>query len=231
MKGKGSKILMALVCIVLGIMVSYQLKASLASTTPGATSSTDLVKQVANLKAKNDELTSKVNEYEKTIDEYEANVGSENKVVENLKTELDNVKKLAGLTDIEGKGVEITLTPLTEQLTNETESIKSSDLLDVINELNSSGAEAISINGERFTSRTQIREAGYVLKINDTAFSPTEPFTIKAIGDPNVLAGAFKLPGGIKDSLNLYSIEMKIVTSEKVSVPKYSKTLKYEFVK
>lgn len=227
---KSSKILMALVCIVLGIMVSYQLKSSRAATTAN-TSSTDLTKQVANLKAKNEELTNKVNEYEKKINEYVESAASESKVVDNLKKDLDNAKKLAGLTDVEGPGIEIVLTPLTDMLTNETVRIQSADILDVINELNSSGAEAISINGERFTARTQIREAGYVLKINDTAFSPTEPFTIKAIGDSDILAGAFRLPQGVKDTLAKFSIDMKITESEKITIPKYSKTLKYEFVK
>lgn len=227
---KGSKILMALVCIALGIMISYQLKYSRAAA-PGTSSSTDLAKQVANLKTKNEELTSKVNEYEKKINEYVESAASESKVVDNLKKELDNAKKLAGLTEVEGPGVEITLTPLTDVLTNETVRIQSADLLDVINELNSSGAEAISINGERFTARTQIREAGYVLKINDTAFSPTEPFIIKAIGDTDILAGAFRLPQGVKDTLAKFSIDMKITESEKVTIPKYSKALKYEFVK
>lgn len=227
---KGSKILMALVCIALGIMVSYQLKYSRAAAT-GTISSTDLTKQVANLKTKNEELTSKVNEYEKKINEYEESVASESKVVDNLKKDLDNAKKLAGLTDVEGPGVEITLIPLPDVLTNETVRIQSADILDVINELNSSGAEAISINGERFTARTQIREAGYVLKINDTAFSPTEPFIIKAIGDSDILAGAFRLPQGVKDTLAKFSIDMKITESEKVTIPKYTKALKYEFVK
>lgn len=227
---KSSKVLMALVCVALGIMVSYQLKYSRAAA-PGTSSSTDLAKQVANLKTKNEELTNKVNEYEKKINEYEAGAASESKVVDNLKKDLDNVKKLAGLTDVEGPGVEITLTPLADVLTNQTVRIQSADLLDVINELNSSGAEAISINGERFTARTQIREAGYVLKINDTAFSPTEPFIIKAIGDTNILAGAFRLPQGVKDTLAKFSIEMKITESDKVTIPKYSKALKYEFVK
>lgn len=230
MKNKSSKILMSIVCVGLGILVSYQFKSSLANTT-GTTSSTDLVKQVANLKAKNEELTGMVNEYEKKINEYEESAASENKVIDNLKKDLDNLRKLAGLTDVEGKGIEITLTPITEVLTNETVSIQSSTIFDIINELNSSGAEAISINGERYTARTQIREAGYVLKINDATFSPTEPFTIRAIGDPDVLAGAFKLPGGIKDSIALYSIDMKISESEKVTIPKYSKILKYEYIK
>lgn len=230
MNNKGSKILMALVCAALGIMVSYQLKSSLTTTTE-TPSSSDLVKQVATLKAKNEELTNKVSEYEDKINEYEESAASESKVVENLKNDLDNAKKLAGLTDVEGPGIEITLTPLTDVLTNETVSIRSTDLLDVINELNSAGAEAISINGERFTSRTQIREAGYVLKINDAAFSPTEPFTIKAIGNADTLSGALKLPQGVKDTLAKYSIDMKITGSDNITIPKYSKSLTYEFIK
>lgn len=231
MKIKGSKILMALICIVLGIMISYQFKSTIVNTNPNTNTSGDLVKQVASLKTKNEELTSKVNEYEKKIEEYEAGIASESKVVDDMKSDLDNIKKLAGLTDVEGRGIEMTLTPMTEVLTNEIVSIKSSDLLDVINELNSSGAEAISINGERFTSRTQIREAGYVLKINDASFSPNVPFSIKAIGDPDVLAGAFKLPGGIKDSLSLCGIQMNITEGENISIPKYTKTLRFEFIK
>lgn len=39
--------------------------------------------------------------------------------------------------------------------------IYATDILDIINELNSAGAEAISINEERYVARTQIREAGF----------------------------------------------------------------------
>ena len=53
-----------------------------------------------------------------------------------------------------------------------------------------SGAEAISINGQRIVARTEIRCVGPVITVNGTRIAP--PIKIQAIDDPNVLRACSK---------------------------------------
>jgi uncharacterized protein YlxW (UPF0749 family) len=232
-KKTGASITMALVCLILGFMISFQFK---AMSSPRNSTSTrrleDLVNQIDELTKQRDDMTKKVKEYQSKVDEIEKGVASENEVTSKMKGELDNLKKLAGMTDVEGKGIIIKLAPSVDVTSNESSKVYGSDLLEIINELNASGAEAISINEERYVGRTQIREAGYIIKINGTSFDPTQPFTIKALGNPDILEGAFKLPGNIIDDLEQNAgIGVEISKQDNIKILKYNKSLDYKYVK
>ena len=64
-----------------------------------------------------------------------------------------------------------------------------SDLQKLVNGLWRAGAEAISINGERLTSLSAIRNAGGAISVNFTKLN--RPYTILAIGDPQNLPPLF----------------------------------------
>ncbi|WDU84118.1 DUF881 domain-containing protein [Caloramator sp. Dgby_cultured_2] len=165
------------------------------------------------------------------IDEIEKSVASSNKVASQMKEELDQLRLLSGLTDVEGPGIEITITPVNDLSNKQASQVYYKDLIDIVNELNSAGAEAISINDERFVGRTQIRQAGLSIKINDSKFDPTQPFVIKAIGDPAILEGAFKMPDSIIEILKkIGGFEIKIVRSDKIKILKYNKNLEYKYI-
>jgi uncharacterized protein YlxW (UPF0749 family) len=69
------------------------------------------------------------------------------------------------------------------------EQVQDGDLQLVVNALWAAGAEAISINGQRLGPTTAIRFAGEAVLVD---FRPvTNPYEIKAIGDPDALAGEF----------------------------------------
>lgn len=66
------------------------------------------------------------------------------------------------------------------------------DVRMLINDLNNYGAEAISINGKRVTSSTEIVCSGPVINVNGEIVAA--PFFIKAIGDSNELVKAVTNP-------------------------------------
>jgi uncharacterized protein YlxW (UPF0749 family) len=213
-------------------MVSYQLR---YIKTPRYQYTTrqfeNLVKETEDLKKQRDELLIKTQELQMKIDEIEKSVASSNKVASQMKEELDQLRLLSGLTDVEGPGIEITITPVNDLSNKQASQVYYKDLIDIVNELNSAGAEAISINDERFVGRTQIRQAGLSIKINDSKFDPTQPFVIKAIGDPAILEGAFKMPDSIIEILKkIGGFEIKIVRSDKIKILKYNKNLEYKYI-
>jgi uncharacterized protein YlxW (UPF0749 family) len=67
--------------------------------------------------------------------------------------------------------------------------VQDGDLQLVVNGLWASGAEAISINGQRIGATTAIRQAGQAILVDLRPVAP--PYQISAIGDPDDLSNAF----------------------------------------
>jgi uncharacterized protein YlxW (UPF0749 family) len=118
-----------------------------------------------------------------------------------LRAELDRDELLAGTTAATGPGLVVRLAdPPAATATPQagrpgTVPIEASALLtdrdvrSVVNQLWSSGAEAISVNDVRLTPTSAIRFAGQAVLVE---FQPiTSPYTIRAIGDADVLVTRF----------------------------------------
>ncbi|MCG9896283.1 MAG: DUF881 domain-containing protein [Fimbriimonadaceae bacterium] len=120
-----------------------------------------------------------------------------------LNESLQNTKLFAGLTEVEGPGVTLTLRdskkPLEELPSVNDGIIHDADLIRVINELWNAGAEAITVNGKRAGPTTSYRCVGSVIVVDGARFAA--PIVIRAIGDPQNLEGALNLPGGVLDEI------------------------------
>lgn len=101
------------------------------------------------------------------------------------------------------------------------------DLLQIINELRSDGAEAIAINDQRLAENSEIACAGSTIMVNRSRIAP--PFIIKAIGNQETMEAGLKMRGGIVDYLQFYGIQVTISKKAEVVVPMYrgANTLKY----
>ena len=100
-------------------------------------------------------------------------------------------------------------------------------MLRVINELRAAGAEAISINGERLVSTSEIRCAGPTLSVNNNRSAP--PYVILAIGNPSNLASALKLRGGVLDTFKFWGIQADLTQPEVVKVPAFKGRRIFEY--
>ena len=101
------------------------------------------------------------------------------------------------------------------------------DVINVVNELKNAGAEAISINGQRVVSTTAISCIGNVIKVNDEKI--TSPFTIKAIGFPESLAGIDR-PGSYIENLRYNGVEVTLKKLNKVEIPKYTGAISAKYM-
>ncbi len=142
-----------------------------------------------------------------------------------LEQSLANYKIAAGVTDLMGPGLLVTLIDSTREGIFESEGIiHDTDILRVVNDLWASGAEAIAINGQRVIAGTPIRCVGPTVQIN---YVPTAaPIRIQALGNPIDLENGMMLPGGpIKE---LLEVDPKMVTMEKLdkmNVPAFNGAL------
>ena len=110
-----------------------------------------------------------------------------------LDQELINAEMLAGTIAVKGPGITVSWSNGTAPAAFQIEDL---DLLQMVNELRASGAEAIAINGQRITAETEIRNAANYILINNTQEGP--PFVIQAIGPAQTMTQALELPGGLQ---------------------------------
>ena len=151
---------------------------------------------------------------------------------EALRAELDQLEITAGLTDVEGPGVTVILEDSSSaNLTGDEADylIHDSDLLSVINELRSAGAEAISLNGERILATSEVRCTGAVVTVNGRRYAA--PYIIFAIGDKDTLYSALTMRSGVVDVLSQWGISVKVTASDLLLIPKYNGSIDYEYAR
>ena len=147
-----------------------------------------------------------------------------------LNDELQKTKILAGLTPVQGPGVIITLKDSARQSgsllrTSELSRgiIHDIDLQAVVHELFASGAEAVSVNGQRVVGRTAIRCVGPTVQINSVPIAV--PFIVRGIGDPDTLFSGLNLQMGVLDQIRQYDAAMvKMEKVKLVELPGYAES-------
>jgi uncharacterized protein YlxW (UPF0749 family) len=144
--------------------------------------------------------------------QYEKDVGNKGLIEDNLKKELAIARLIAGLTDVKGSGVMVTLDNTT------TGQVTDADILLVINELRASEAQAISVNNHRIISTSEIRKGGNFISVNGRLI--TRPYEIKAIADPIKLENSLNMVGGVAETLNFYNIRFTIEKNDLIMIPK-----------
>lgn len=231
MKSLKAQYSIAAVCVVLGLMLAYQFQNANSIINAGKNKQIDEIQeQLKQTQKQKEELQASIASLEKKIEDYEKSATTSSGYASSLKTELDNVRMLAGLTKVEGTGVIVMVSPQILGIENNgTAEIYAEHLLLLVNELNASGAEAISINGERFVSTTQIRDVAHTIQINGVRQKPYEPFKVMAIGEPATLEGGLKT--SVEQYLKDYGILLNIQQSKKVTIDKYNKVIEPKFAK
>jgi uncharacterized protein YlxW (UPF0749 family) len=109
----------------------------------------------------------------------------------NLLSQIKELEPIDGAVPVEGTGVRVTLddAPASHAAGSDGSGvIVDSDLRAAVNGLFIAGAQAVSINGQRLTAQTAIREAGGAILVDFRPLSP--PYTIDAIG-PSSLGSTF----------------------------------------
>jgi len=191
-----------------------------------------LTAEIKKLRQENEQLTNQIQEYEEVIEKYESAAQEKGSDYQALTAELSKAKMQAGLLPLEGPGVVVTVNNLyinnIDGNGQIVQSVHYEDLLQLVNELNAAGAEAIAINDERIIATSEIRNAGDYIVINTNRHSV--PFEIKAIGNPENLEAALKLLGGVVDNLGEI-LDIKIRKEDKLIIPKYEGVINYKFAK
>lgn len=233
MRRRGEMAVVA-VCAVVGFLLALQLKSVKRSSEAVDTSTAVRLEILQELY--NDELDrsaaleEELTRLQSELSNYRDEAAQSGGYTEAVLAELDSMEALAGLTDLEGPGVTVIMQDSTAANVTGDEAdylIHDSDIMSVINELRSAGAEAISLNGERILATSEVRCTGAVVTVNGRRYAA--PYVIMAIGDKETLYGALTMRNGVIDVLGQWGIEVRVSMSDKLLIPKYSGAVEFRY--
>jgi len=228
MKNRSAQISIAMVCLLMGILLAVQFKTTenyQQDVIPGRVD--ELTQQLNQVTQAKDALEEEVFSLREKL----VNVRETDIAMKDLQGELQKVQMLAGTIPVEGPGIVVSLNDSKIGLQpgdNPNYSIvHDTDLLIIVNELKASGAEAVAINGERLISTSEIRCAGTLILVNWTKIGP--PFTIEAIGDPDMLESGMLLNGGHLTTLKFLGLQTNVQKMENIEIRAYSGPTKIRY--
>ncbi|WLR43621.1 DUF881 domain-containing protein [Bacillus carboniphilus] len=160
---------------------------------------------------KNKELEKELIEKQKEVKDIEDTLKDEEKLYYNLVEEVERYRMYLGDIAVTGQGVKVTLEdssyiPEGDNVNNYI--VHEGHIFQVINELIISGANAVSVNGQRIVHDSYLFCNGPVVTIDGNQYSA--PFTISAIGDVETLDAALEISGGVVDQLTYDNIAVKV---------------------
>lgn len=220
-------IALGLMCVLLVSAIVVQLNTIEEATKIVGTSyaQSELREEVLREKAEYERIYKELEEKEEELERVRQEATQENTRLKDLQEDLDNTNKLLGLTEVTGSGIILKLEDSDGKAIKELGGdlnqalVHDGDLRAIINELKNTGAEAISINGQRIIGGTAITCSGAIITVNGVKLN--SPFEIIAIGNSNTLAGITRV-GGYLSLMEDEGITADFKKSNNITVPKYT---------
>lgn len=161
----------------------------------------DVFQEIKILKDKNKSLEREISSLEETL----TGLSDQKSALKAIEEEITKYKKLTGNFPVFGTGISITIDY----------KLSVPWVIDLVNDVFNSGAEALSINDIRVTNKT----AGFDLMPNGgimiNGVPLSEPYVFKAIGDSSSLENILTLPGGILSRIKTSNPNLNILLERK----------------
>lgn len=172
------------------------------------------------------QLKADVDRLQKQVRGYQEQAGMKQETMGGIAEEVRLQRLVAGLLALKGAGVKVILddskrSPAQGENPN-LYIIHDYQVRDVVNLLWRAGAEAISINTERFVPTTSIYSSGGTIMVNSTRLSP--PFVVQALGDPDKLMETMDNPSALKilkGQSQAYGLVMSYQKDRDLKVPAF----------
>ena len=195
---------------------------------------TELANLYGQAQAQLTDQQTEIEDLRKRVADYEAAVGARSNLAQVMSEELAQHRAELGLVALHGPGIVLTLddsslrsrpegVELAPLLVNQT------DLVMIINELWTAGAEAIAINDEAIGPRPSIRQSGPMMYCNNTPIN--SPFRIVALGDGEKLRTNLEFPGGVLEQLRSLGQTVTLEVARDLEVPALRLTPKLELAR
>ena len=136
--------------------------------------------------------------------------GSQGQALVEAQRRVTGLEILSGATPVTGAGVTLTITAGQRGLAPAL-------VLDMIQELRDAGAEAIAVGGVRMVASSWVGSDGDTIVISGTQVA--EPLVVIAVGEPQTIATALQIPGGVAETIRAGGGSITIDREDRVQVP------------
>lgn len=235
MGNKGENLVIGLASLIIGITISILMKTNLELYTPITLRSIQNTKnEISTLNNEIEDLKELLNQKQDTLEVFKNISKGEENIIDILKKDNESNRLKSGHIPLEGPGIIIKMFDNPEDIIvgfdiND-DIIHDVDILNILNDLRVAGAEAISINGERVLSTSEIKCSGPVITINGEILGA--PFIIRAIGESKQLLASVNGSGTYGEMLKVvYQLGFEVRAEDKVRIPGFKKSFNFKYAK
>jgi uncharacterized protein YlxW (UPF0749 family) len=214
------------VTLLLAMTVTAQLKASLVPASNRVARDQQLVNSARALEADNVNLRAQLKSIQDQIKRDNDRLAQTSEAAMSAQLAARDQKERAGMTRVSGPGISVELgngnDPHAPGNNRRDWLVKYLDIQDVVNQLWSANAEAISVNGQRVVTTSSFYVAGSDLLLNGVHL--TAPYRIEAIGDGGHLNDALSNSNNLaelKSRSDLYQLKLKWQPERNLTLPSY----------
>jgi uncharacterized protein YlxW (UPF0749 family) len=185
-----------------------------------------LAAQVVQLETEQGDLRDQIEGAEAEVARFQDESTSSSAALAALNRQLADARLAAGLTAVRGPGAVIEIAdskrvvPPGENPANFI--VLVDDLRDIVNALWASGAEAISVNGERLVATSSIYAVGASVLVNTAFLSP--PFRVEAIGSDGLLDRFLShraFQGRAAQRIEFFGLEFATAVADNLELPAF----------
>ncbi len=176
--GKQMNISFTIILVVIGFMIAVQFRTVKEPVVRDTRDMWQLREDLRKAQDLHSDLINEIYKYDAKLVKYQSERVDSKEAI--LRETLEELKEEAGLTEVKGPGVILTVDRAFNDLGIQSGTVSADILRRLINDLNSYQAEAISIDGHRVINTTVIREIQRQTKIDSYSIR-TLPFEIKVI--------------------------------------------------
>jgi len=218
-------ITIGLMCLILSTVIFVQFKTINQTdiTSLENMREDELRTEISNFKQKVTETEEQLKETNLKIKEYEETINTDKQASEVLAKELEQQNNILGKNAVTGSGIVITLADTRAQ------KITPEDLRELLNQLKTDGAEAISINGQRIVYDSYVVDLGGTF-ISVNGERQVSPYIVKAIGNPTYLeSGLSKKQYGYIDTKLEQGKDVVLERQDNILINAYTGNLNMEY--
>jgi uncharacterized protein YlxW (UPF0749 family) len=219
-----AQIYIAIISAIIGILLVTQFRTQAGAFRQLRAQSDEALSQIiSDLNHETDVLRRQVAASTVQLYRYNQAAADKKAILAEAAKNLDTLEIAAGLTAVSGPGILVTIE-------DEEGFLNRHDFLDLIQELKSAGAEAISVNNERIVAHSAFGQRRGDITVNGVSLKA--PYEIEAIGDAEILDQAVTILGGAKDTFTAFQgVSLKVTRQEEITIPKAKTKTKFEWAK
>ncbi|GAA0495037.1 hypothetical protein GCM10008986_22140 [Salinibacillus aidingensis] len=224
------KVLIALTALVVGLLGAILFQSNQAHQERDSRDTWEIRTEIREKQEIQESLLQQIREAEQRLDEYQHQNNQEQ--VELLKESVETLRKRAGLTEVQGEGIKITIEPIMadSDRVQKYPEIPPELLQRLFNELNTYGAKDIAIENERIIQTSPIRDVNGQTYVNNRPI-PAVPVEIFVLAEDARELIEYMEVSKVNDYFAVENLGINYQLDFHITLPAYQQRIDFEYIR